>query len=387
MKDEALGKPGRGRRGFMKMAGAGAAGGVLGAGAVGAMLGAAAPRAQAAGGFYVPDEAQPHTRIWMSWPASTAIWGSTLLPKIQADIATLARTIAKYESITMIADGSTNAAKARAKIGATNYPVNVISTIPTDDCWMRDIGAVFRRNGAGGLDAIGLNFNGWGNKQAHAKDALVAQRVAASLNIPFTAASVVGEGGGVIQDGDGTLIANLSSWVNTNRNPGKTQAQVEAALLAAYGATKMIWCTGLKGQDITDDHIDATAQFVAPGKLVVHNPPAGATDAWSVDARNVYNVLSHATDARGRSFQITLLDQPVHPRSHSSDLLKSYINYLVVNGAVIDVNFGDTTTDAAAQAKLGALYPGHVIEMINLDNLYGNGGGGIHCVTQQQPLA
>ena len=386
MNNEVFGKSGRSRRGFMKMAGTGVAGGVLGAVAGTTLLGASAT-ASAAAAYFVPDEAEPHTRIWMSWPASTAIWGSSLLPKIQSDIATLARTIAKYEAVTMIADGATNASKARTKIGATNYPVTVLSTIPTDDCWMRDMGAIFRRNGAGGLDAIGLNFNGWGNKQTHAKDNLVAQRVAAYLNLPFTAASVVGEGGGVIEDGDGTLIANLSSWVNTNRNPGKTQAQIETALLSAYGASKMIWCTGLKGKDITDDHIDATAQFVSPGKLVIHNPPAGATDVWSVDARNVYDTLSKATDAKGRTFQITLIDQPVHPRSTSSDLLKSYINYLVVNGAVINVNFGDSTTDGAAQAKFAALYPGRVIELINLDNLYGNGGGGIHCVTQQQPVA
>ena len=386
MSNEPTGKAGTSRRGMLKMTGAGLAGAGL-SGVAGSLLSTLPANARAAAAYEVPDEALPHTRIWMAWPASTTIWGRSLLPRIQADIATLARTIAKYETITMIADGSTNAANARAAIGSTIYPVTVLSTIPNDDCWMRDMGAVFRRNGAGGLDTIGLKFNAWGNKQTHAKDALVAQRMASYLSLPFTTGSVVGEGGGVIEDGDGTLIANLSSWVNSNRNPGKSQAQVEAQLLSLYGAQKMIWCQGIKGQDITDDHIDATAQFVAPGQLVIHNPPAGATDIWSVDARKVYDVLSKATDAKGRRFQITLLNQPVHTRSRNPDMLLSYINYLVVNGAVIDVNFGDAATDADTQAKLASLYPGRVVEMINLDNLYGNGGGGIHCVTQQQPLA
>ena len=386
MSKQPTAKAGTSRRGVLKMTGAGMAGAGL-SGAAGSLLATLSAQARAAAAYRVPDESLPHTRIWMAWPASTVIWGRTLLPKIQADIATLARTIAKYETITMIADGSTNAANARAAIGSTIYPVTVLSTIPNDDCWMRDMGAIFRRNGAGGLDTIGLKFNAWGNKQTHAKDALVAQRMASYLSLPFTTGAVVGEGGGVIEDGDGTLIANLSSWVNANRNPGKTQAQIEASLLSLYGAQKMIWCQGIKGQDITDDHIDATAQFVAPGQLVVHNPPAGATDIWSVDARNVYDTLAAATDAKGRRFQITRLDQPVHTRSRNPDMLLSYINYLVVNGAVIDVNFGDTTTDADTHAKLAALYPGRVVEMINLDNLYGNGGGGIHCVTQQQPVA
>jgi agmatine deiminase len=321
----------------------------------------------------------------MSWPASTTIWGIARLKKVQSDIVSLARTIARYEPITMIADGPTHAADARGRIGDTAFPVTVLS-IPTDDMWMRDIGPVFRRDGRGGLDCIGLNFNGWGQKRIHAKDALVAERVAAFMNIPITRATLVGEGGGVIDDGDGTLIATESCWVNRNRNPGRTRVQIEAELLKLYGACKMIWCTGLKGCDITDDHIDATAQFVAPGKLVVHNPPADADDEWACDARQIQAVLASATDARGRRFEIMLLNQPVHPRSTHPELLPSYINYLVVNGALINVNFGDPTTDSDTYAKLTALYPGRTIEMINLDHLYA-GGGGIHCVTQQQPMA
>jgi len=383
MSKQSVQGPGASRRGFLKAGGIGlASSGLVGTALSGLHIPGVAAAAATA---YVPEEAVPHTQTWMSWPASTAIWGSSLLKKMQTDIATLARTIAKYEPITMIADGSTNAANARSKIGNTVYPVTVLSTIPTNDMWMRDIGPVFRRNGSGGLNCIGLNFNGWGNHQTHAKDALVAERVADYMGLPITKATVVGEGGGVIHDGDGTLVATESCWVNSNRNPGKTRAQIETELLKLYGATKMIWCVGLKGQDITDDHIDATAQFVAPGKLVVHNPPAGANDMWAKDARAIYNVLAAATDAKGRRLQITLLNQPVHPRSTNPDLLPSYINYLVTNGAVINVNFGDSTTDSDTYAKLAGLYPGRTIEMLNLDNLY-SGGGGIHCVTQQQPV-
>ena len=301
-------------------------------------------------------------------------------------MARLARTIAKYEPVTLLAYGSTNASNARRAIGSTIYPVTIISTIPINDMWLRDSGPVFRINDLGGLDCIGLNFNGWGGQQVHNRDQYVAEEIAYRLNRPITLANVVGEGGGVIQDGDGTLIATESCWVNDNRNPGMSRAQIEAELLRVYGADKMIWCKGIKGQDITDDHIDATAQFVAPGKLVIHNPPAGATDIWAQDSRDIYNVLANATDARGRRFQITLLNQPTRPRSTSPDLLKSYINYLVINGAVISVNFGDAITDSDTYAKLSALYPGRVVEMLNLDGIY-SGGGGIHCVTQQQPVA
>ncbi|TXS14837.1 hypothetical protein EAO70_25815 [Streptomyces sp. adm13(2018)] len=92
----------------------------------------------------------------MAWPDSTSIWGNTL-SGVQADIALIARTIAKYEPVVMCADSGA-AAQARQLCGST---VTVITTIPVGDCWMRDSGPVFRTDGAGGLDAIGLNFNGW----------------------------------------------------------------------------------------------------------------------------------------------------------------------------------------------------------------------------------
>ncbi|MEU9998167.1 agmatine deiminase family protein [Streptomyces sp. NPDC050848] len=50
----------------------------------------------------------------------------------------------------------------------------------------------------------------------------------------------------------------------------------------------------------------------------------------------------------------------------------------------ISAHFGDTRADAAAKATLARLYPDRVIEQLDIDRL-GTGGGGIHCVTQQQP--
>ncbi|MEU9106102.1 agmatine deiminase family protein [Streptomyces xanthophaeus] len=54
------------------------------------------------------------------------------------------------------------------------------------------------------------------------------------------------------------------------------------------------------------------------------------------------------------------------------------------NGAVISGRFGGTRADAAARATLPRLLPGRVVERLHSDHL-GAGGGGIHCVTQQQP--
>ncbi|MBR7779314.1 agmatine/peptidylarginine deiminase [Undibacterium rugosum] len=370
------------RRAFMKLAAAGLAGAAM-SGVAGGVL---AQVASASNGFFVPDESLPHTRTWMAWPSSKRIWGS-LLSKIQDDIALLARTIAKYEPVYMIADGYYNRLDAEYLIGYTNYQVTVIDTIHNDDCWMRDIGAVFRKDGMGDLDCIGFNFNGWGNHQTHAKDTLVASQMAAYLGLNFTASTVVGEGGGVVEDGDGTLLANESCWVNPNRNPGMSRDQIEAELLKQYGASKMIWCKGVIGQDITDDHCDATVMFTQPGTVVIHVPDPSETGAFADNAAEWIQTLSTSTDAKGRSFNIIKLQAP---KATSKTMLASYINMCVTNGAVINVAIGeicnDPAKDDAVRAQLAAAYPGLTIEMLRLPTLYGEGGGGIHCVTQQQPM-
>lgn len=337
--------------------------------------------------WWVPAEDAPHKRTWMAWPSSTAIWGDTVLLKLQGDIARLAAEIAKSEPVSMCADGPANAAGARAACGDA---VEVISSIPVDDCWMRDAGPLFRVNGAGGRDALGLNFNGWGDKQGHDKDSLIARGVAAHADVsPFTAAGVVGEGGGIEYDGDGTLIATESCWVNSNRNPGKTKAQIEAELLSRFGAVKMIWCLGVEGQDITDGHIDATSRFVRPGVVMVQLPPPGRTDAWAKDAHEQHRILSESTDAKGRRLRVLTLEgpdtKPRWPRSRWHTFLDSYLNWVVTNSAVITAQFGDAAKDAAAKAAIEVAFPGRTVTQLNLDHLYGEGGGGAHCATIQEP--
>jgi agmatine deiminase len=357
----------------------------LSVGLTGATLGSLFNNAYAAENYTVPGEEMPQTRVWMTWPSNAVLWRKSL-PHLQNEIASLARTIAKYQALSMISDSEENGKNALNKIGSTRYPVTMLNAIPNDDFWLRDNGPIFRKTAGGALDCIDLNFNGWGGKQIAQKDTQVPQKIASYLGIPITKANIVGEGGGILQDGDGTLIATESCWVNDNRNPGKTRGQIEAELLSLFGAQKMIWCKGIRGGDITDMHIDASIQFVAPGKLLMHRPPELANDIWAQEARAMVKIISASTDAKGRKFEIHMMDEPVKLRSKNPQILRSYINYLAVNGAIISVNFGDDKTDALAKETFQKVYPGRVIEMLELDHLYA-GGGGIHCVTQQQPVA
>ena len=333
--------------------------------------------ALAASGFFVPPEEAPHQRTFMQWPVSRAVYDDPVfLDMIQQTIADVANTIADFEPVTMLAAGAEHR-RARTKLSAQVD----LWDIPTEDLWCRDAGPIFVVDGAGGLAVRHIQFNGWGEKQVHRHDSRIAERVAARFDLPLLPTGLKGEAGGVEQDGHGLLMAHESSWVNPNRNPGLSRAQIESRLLAAYGADRMIWSPGVWDEDITDYHIDSLARFTGPARVLMNLPDApDDRDAFHQAALATHDTLIDA----GLDVDVDVIPEPNRRRVQSVDFVASYVNYYVCNGAVITAQFGDRETDALARDALRRHYPGREVIALNVDPL-GEMGGGIHCATQQMP--
>lgn len=326
-------------------------------------------------GFYVPGEDAPHERTFMQWPVSRAVHRDrAFLQELQAAVARVANAIAAFEPVTILADATHHGDIRRAVSGSVE-----LWDIPTEDLWCRDSGPIFVLDGAGGRAVRHIRFNGWGNRQVHLHDGLIAERVAAHLGLPLLPTPLKGEGGGIEWDGHGTLIAHESSWVNDNRNPVMDRDAVEAALLDAYGAQRMIWAPGLRDEDITDYHIDALVRFIEPGRVLINL--AKTADPW-----NPFDAAALETYARLQEtdLKIEVVHLPERPRVRSVDFVSAYANYYLCNGAVIAAEFGDAKTDAAAAEALARFYPGREVVTLEIDAL-GLNGGGIHCATQQMP--
>jgi len=330
--------------------------------------------------FWMPEESEPHLRTFMQWPVSRIVYPDSLfLNMVQSEIADIANAVVQFEPVIMLMEAKYEKS-ARNKLSDSVE----IWNIATDDLWCRDAGPLFVRNKAGELAVSLLNFNGWGQKQIYDNDGRIARLVAERLEMKIFDNGLVGEAGGVETDGAGTLIAHESSWIIENRNRG-TKAEIEKLLLNALGAKKIIWAPGIKGQDITDYHIDSLARFVAPGKIVIQLPEKILDgDLWSASAFQTYEILKNATDARGKKFDVAVIPEPETPRIASPDFVASYVNYYICNGAVIAAQFGDEETDEEARKILAMSYPGREIITVNADAL-GEVGGGVHCATQQQP--
>ena len=326
-------------------------------------------------GYIVPPEEAPHQRTFMQWPVNRRVHPDALFLELtQQTIADIANAIADFEPVTMLA-ATEDHARARTKLSEGV----ALWDIPTEDLWCRDAGPIFVVSNAGDLAVSHIQFNGWGEKQLHKRDGQIARRVAERLGYALMPTGLHGEAGGVEQDGHGLLMAHASSWVNSNRNPGLSRDEIEARLLQAYGADRMIWSEGVWGEDITDYHIDSLARFTGPGRVLINLPEApDRNDPFHVAALETYDRLV------AEGLEIDVIPEPNVRRVNDLNFVASYANYYVCNGAVIAAEFGDRETDEIARDALARHYPGREIVTLNVDPL-GELGGGIHCATQQMP--
>jgi agmatine deiminase len=331
--------------------------------------------------FHMPMESEPHRRTFMQWPVNEDVYGTRLLKRVLDSIAIIAEAISDFEDVVMLV-GLEQKAEAQSRLSKRIQ----IWDIPTDDLWCRDSGPTFVRDQSGALAVSHIQFNGWGNKQPHSNDAKIAARVAERLNLPLLKTRLVGEQGGLEHDGAGLVLAHASCWVNPNRNAGN-ESNIGEKMLSSVGGRKMIWAPGIIGADITDYHIDALARFVGPGKVLIQLPAQiDPDDPWSIAAHETLEILKSATTVEGKPLEIVTLPEPINIRSSSKDFVASYVNYYVCNGAVICREFGDKQADGKAKEIIQQLYPGRKIVVLNTDPI-GESGGGIHCSTQQQPIA
>lgn len=327
----------------------------------------------------MPAEWRPHARTWMSWPV-----GAYVLERRDAAYrawSAVANTIVRHEPVTVLADPSERASAARW----LDPRVEVVEQ-PLDDCWMRDSGPTFVLD-RGRLAGIDWTFNGWG-WGPHQKDDLVASAVLARLGVPRHRTEMVGEGGGIHVDGEGTVIVTETVQLDPRRNPGWTKADAEARLRRLLGVEKVIWLprglTADYGGYGTNGHVDLLASFVRPGLVLCHTQPDPAHPDHEVTRENLA-ILRAATDARGRLLEVIELPAPTILEVDGEPVDYSYVNHYLANGLALLCAFDDPR-DAETAELFAKLFPGRAIESVDARDIFALGGG-IHCITQQQPAA
>lgn len=338
----------------------------------------------------MPIESAPHERTWMAFPREGVTLGEGAETREEGYRAwtEVAHAVAQFEPVTMVVDPS-EIARARRMLSAD---VEIIEA-PLDEFWMRDVGPTFvvdpERPGV--LGAVDWIFNGWGAPDwaEWQKSALLARVIAEHVGAERIDSLLVAEGGGLHVDGQGTVLLTETVQLDPRRNPHADRARVEAEMARTIGATDAVWLSRGLTRDYddfgTNGHVDIVATFAAPDHVLVHEQ----TDAAHPDvevSRLVRRELTDAFAALGRSVTITGVPAPATLRDDEGWVDWSYINHLVTNDGVVLCGFGEEAADARARAIIGDAYPGRRVVSVDARPLFDRGGG-IHCITQQQPTA
>lgn len=315
---------------------------------------------------------------------------------------------------------------------------------PYQEFWTRDMGPAFIIKNHR-LAIADFNFNDWGyGKPTDPLTALnekLDEKIAEYLHLQVISTDLITEGGDHEVNGKGTMIVTES--VEKMRNPDLTKEQIEAAFKGVLGVKKMIWLksglceddntqtgplTNKAGEKVympltTNGHADEYVRFVNPTTVLLAQVDTTEKDPISMEnARRLevnYQILRQSTDQDGMPLNILRMPLPHHifvsmvPGDGVYDIIKdykyqdgsafpegqpvkiiaaaSYLNFLIANDCVLmprywkeGLSLNIKTRDAEAMAILQSVFPGKKI--IALDVLAVNlGGGGIHCITLNEP--
>ncbi|HWU31609.1 MAG TPA: agmatine deiminase family protein [Marmoricola sp.] len=332
----------------------------------------------------MPAESEPHVATWMAWPSKSYTLGETEedAHEARSTWAAVANAIAEFEPVNMLVPPShIEIARTYLKAAITFHEVEL------DDAWYRDIGPTFVLDGGrlGGVDWV---FNGWGQQDwaAWEHDSKAARPAITAARAELIDSPMVNEGGGIHTDGRGTVLVTETVQLDPFRNGDWSRADVEAELTRTIGARKVIWLPRGLTRDSerfgTRGHVDIVATFASPGVVLVHDQQNPEHPDHEV-SRELIELLENSTNADGRKLRVVRVPAPETLRDDEGWVDYSYINHYVCNGAVIMCAFADPSDDVAA-AVLAKAYPAHEIVRVDARPLFARGGG-IHCITQQQP--
>lgn len=392
-----------------------------------------------------PAEFEPTAAVWLIWPPSdhTANTSNSVVTlKIMEALGT-------EVDIVVTCANEALCEQARTQIRQTFQEQTNIAVAPLGsvELWARDMGPTFVETNQKGLAVVDFQFNSWGYSDTTDADNQIEEaydREAARLmDLPVIRSKLISEGGNREVNGKGTLV--LTQTVEQGRNPHMTLEEMEAEFKRTLGVSNVIWLKeGLREDDhtflgpielengekaytvvTTNGHIDEFARFVNDSTVLLAQVDSADFEdpiAYENHLRmeENYKILKAAKDQEGRPFHIVRVTLPktiittmkpgdgvyeyiktlnyqdgsVFPEGEAIKVIAaaSYLNFLITQKVVIGQKYWQEgmdpevqRRDSLAQATLASLFPDR--EIVMLDALAVNlGGGGIHCITMQQPV-
>ncbi len=346
------------------------------------------------GSTRVPAEWEPQAAVWLQWPRS---YESTY----EEGLAKVVATTIRYEDMHILTHDMATRNAARTALetqGGLSTAVadgaptpegfrTVWHMVPNDNAWMRDNGPRYVIQD-GVLRIQNWEFNAWGGAfgklVTYTDDNSVPDWVGQYLGLPVDPVPIVHERGDLEFNGHDGVILNWTVIGDPNRNPGITEAQVVEAMQQHFGVSRVVLIDGAPTGDLTGGHVDGIARFIDADRVVVADcSTESACQPGDVDDQ-IFDGAAAEIEAAG----FTVIRWPFEGKVTFQGQVfdTDYLNWMVGNGFVITVGFGHLAADANAKAQLESWFPGRDVYVIEMLESW-NAGGGVHCHTNDQPLA
>lgn len=335
-------------------------------------------------GYRFPAEWEPQAAIWFAWPVRRTLWPDCF-DRVREQLAALYVLAARYQPVRVLCAAAEQPTLRKLMAPYGDTAAVELYDCQSDDVWIRDFGPLFlihdvKRE----LSIADWRYNAWGNKfPDQQKDDRASAWIADRIGIRRFAYDQVLEGGAVESNGAGHILTTEVVVLNPTRNGETTAAKVEHQLTARLGADKVLWLgDGLAGDD-TDGHIDNLARFFREDGILiaeVSDPEDANYPALSENTRRLQDFRTPS----GEPFASVQLPLP-EPITHEGEpLAASYLNFVVLNGAVLVPTYGQPKNDAAAIEIIGDCFPAREIVGVNCTDIIKEGGA-LHCMSQHQP--
>lgn len=328
-------------------------------------------------------EWHPQWGVLLAWPHPDTDWADNLT-QAETCYTQIVKAIVQHENVLLLCHDAQHQAHIEQVLGKTD-DVHFVQ-MPYNDTWARDFGFITVMNN-GKPRLLDFTFNAWGGKFDAALDNAVNAQL---LQHPLLAGNtlethpLVMEGGSLETDGQGTLLTTEICLLNPNRNPTLSRTDIETLLCDSLGVERILWLAQghLEGDD-TDAHIDTLARFADPHTLVYMSCD-DPQDSHHAALQAMQAELEALRQANGEPYRLSPIPLPAGIYAEGRRLPASYVNFLIINDAVLLPVYADERTDPIAIAQMQAAFPQHEIIPIDCRALIAQNGS-LHCVTMQIP--
>ncbi len=339
------------------------------------------------GRYRLPAEWEPQRAVWFTWPQNPDTW-KAVGAEAEAAYEKAIHAALRFQDVVLLVSTpelrrklETRFYVAEARHHEAEYRLEIL-VCPTNDSWIRDYGGLTVWAPEGGPVLLSFAFNSWGGKYPPwDADNAVPRFMAKHRGYGLVEVPFVLEGGSIDVNGAGLLLTTRSCLLNPNRNPGKSPAEIEAVLKTHLGLNEILWLdSGIDGDD-TDGHIDDLARFVDARTVFCAVETDSADENYAVLRRNAAGLAAYA-----RRLDLDVVEVPMPGRQIKAGLRTpaTYLNFLILNGAVLVPVFRDPRDDAAL-ALFAKHFPRRAVVPIDCRALV-YGQGALHCSSMQEAL-